>query len=220
MNDVARFRAQFARLLLIVLWINAGLLGLTPGTQPLLGQQTLILAGIGLAALGTLALYLYRIDWPARQITSMATLGQVMLLVYAFAGHPYQSDMHMYFFAMLAVLAGWLDWRIFLPATVAIAAHHLALSLLQPAGVFQVFGGHPLDRVGRGHGDVGHHGGENRPCDTSRLVPREAIEALLDVGRQHLQRADVHLFRSFFHGRTVDAQHVPSCFTAPSGAGS
>ncbi|MBD3849274.1 methyl-accepting chemotaxis protein [Bosea sp. OAE752] len=136
MNDVARFRAQFARLLLIILWINAGLMSLTPGAQLLLGQQTLILAGIGLAALGTLALYLYRIDWPARQITSMATLGQVMLLVYAFAGHPYQSDMHMYFFAMLAVLAGWLDWRIFLPATVAIAAHHLALSLLQPAGVF------------------------------------------------------------------------------------
>ena len=35
-----------------------------------------------------------------------------------------------------AALAGWLDWRIFVPATIAIATHHLLLSLLQPAGVF------------------------------------------------------------------------------------
>lgn len=145
MNDIARFRTQFARLLLLILWINAGILALSPEATPLLSRQTIVLTGIGLAALGTLALRLYRTDWPARQVTSMATLGQVMLLVYAFAGHPYQSDMHMYFFAMLAVLAGWLDWRIFVPATVAIATHHLLLSLLQPAGVFP--NGNDIGRV-------------------------------------------------------------------------
>lgn len=137
MNDVARFRARFARLLLLILWINAALLTLTPLVNPLADKSTLVVTGAVLAALGTVAWRVCGSDWPTRQITSIATLGQVMLLVYAFAGHPYQSDMHMYFFAMLAVLAGWLDWRIFIPATIAIAAHHLLLSVIQPAGVFQ-----------------------------------------------------------------------------------
>lgn len=145
MNDVARFRAHFARLLLLLLWINATLLALAPLTEPLISRRSLVLAGAALAALGTLAWRVYGTGWPTRQITSIATLCQVMLLVYAFAGHPYQSDMHMYFFAMLAVLAGWLDWRVFVPATIAIAAHHLLLSLLQPTGVF--LNGNDIGRV-------------------------------------------------------------------------
>lgn len=136
MSDVERFRQRFARLLLLVLWINVGLLALAPLAEPLLDRPRLVLAGTGLAALGLLAWRVYGTAWPTRQVTSIATLGQVMLLVYGFAGHPYQSDMHMYFFAMLALLAGWLDWRIFIPATAAIVCHHLALSLVQPAGVF------------------------------------------------------------------------------------
>lgn len=136
MNDVARFRAVFARLLLLILWINAILLLLPSPADPLVDQSALLIASIALAAFGTLSVRFYGTGWVARQVTSMATLGQVMLLVYAFAGHPYQSDMHMYFFAMLAVLAGWLDWRIFIPGTVAIATHHLLLSLFQSAGVF------------------------------------------------------------------------------------
>ena len=98
-----------------------------------------------LAALGTMIWRIDRTGWVTREISSIVTMGQVMLLVYAYAGHPYQSDMHMYFFAMLAVLAGWLDWRIFIPATLAIILHHLAFSLLQPSGVF--LNGNQIDRV-------------------------------------------------------------------------
>ncbi len=136
MSDVERFRQGFARLLLLVLWINVGLLALAPLADPLLDRTNLIVAGAGLAALSLLVWRICGTDWPTRQVTSIATMGQVMLLVYGFAGHPYQSDMHMYFFAMLAVLAGWLDWRIFIPTTVAIVCHHFILSLAQPAGVF------------------------------------------------------------------------------------
>jgi methyl-accepting chemotaxis protein len=36
-------------------------------------------------------------------------------MLYASAGHPWQVDLHMYFFACLAVLAGWCDWRVTRP---------------------------------------------------------------------------------------------------------
>lgn len=145
MNDVFRFRDRFSRVLIAILWANAAVLALgTPSASPL-NSPTLVLAGVALAVVCTLVWRIERTGWITRQITSIATMGQVMLLVYAYAGHPYQADMHMYFFAMLAVLAGWLDWRIFIPATLSIVVHHLAFSLLMPSAVF--LNGSQIDRV-------------------------------------------------------------------------
>lgn len=145
MNDVLRFRERFSRFLIAILWANAAVLAFGAPSGGPLNSPALVLTGVMLAALGTMIWRIERTGWITRQITSIATMGQVMLLVYAFAGHPYQSDMHMYFFAMLAVLAGWLDWRIFIPATLAIVVHHLALSLLFPGAVF--LNGNQIDRV-------------------------------------------------------------------------
>lgn len=145
MNDVARFRERFSYILVAILWANAAVLAIgTPSTSPLY-SPAILLTGIALAALGTMIWRIDRTGWKMRQISSILTMGQVMLLVYAYAGHAYQSDMHMYFFAMLAVLAGWLDWRIFIPAALAIVVHHLAFSLLMPSGVF--LNGNQIDRV-------------------------------------------------------------------------
>lgn len=145
MKDVARFRERFSHMLIAILWANATVLAFgTPSGSPL-NSPALVLAGAALAVLATLVWQIDRTGWVTRQISSVVTMGQVMLLVYAYAGHPYQSDMHMYFFAMLAVLAGWLDWRIFIPATLAIVLHHLALNLLLPGGVF--LNGSQIDRV-------------------------------------------------------------------------
>lgn len=145
MNDVQLFRERFSRFLIAILWVNAAVLALgTPSASPL-NRPELVLTGVALAVLATMIWRIDRTGWITRQVTSIVTMGQVMLLVYAFAGHSYQSDMHMYFFAMLAVLAGWLDWRIFIPATLAIVVHHLALSLLFPEAVF--LNGSQIDRV-------------------------------------------------------------------------
>lgn len=144
MGEVERLRTRFARFLIAILWANAGLLLVAaPSDGP--ARSNLIAMGMALAILSTLAWRIDRIGWVTRQVSSVALVGQVMLLVYAFAGHPYQADLHMYFFAMLAVLAGWLDWRIFLPATLAITAHHLVLSAVNSLGVFP--GGGDLRRA-------------------------------------------------------------------------
>jgi methyl-accepting chemotaxis protein len=66
----------------------------------------------------------------------MAMAALVGLLVYSFAGHPYQADMHMYFFACLAVCAGWCDWRAIVSFTAVTAVHHLLLNFLFPFAVF------------------------------------------------------------------------------------
>ena len=144
MGEVERLRTRFARLLVAILWVNVGLLLVgTPSGGP--APSNLTAMGAALAILITLAWRIDRIGWVTRQVASVALVGQVMLLVYAFAGHPYQADLHMYFFAMLAVLAGWLDWRIFLPATLAITAHHLVLSTFNSIGVFP--GGSDMKRA-------------------------------------------------------------------------
>lgn len=145
MGEVERLRIRFARLLIAILWANAALLLIGTPSDEAPHATTISAAGTALAILGTLFWRLDRIGWVTRQTTSIVLVGQVMLLVYAFAGHPYQADLHMYFFAMLAVLVGWLDWRIFLPATLAISIHHLTLSLVYSAAVFP--GGGDLRRA-------------------------------------------------------------------------
>ncbi|MEZ2407773.1 methyl-accepting chemotaxis protein [Bosea sp. OAE752] len=63
-------------------------------------------------------------------------IGQVSALVYSFAGHPWQPDMHMYYFAVLALLAGFCDWRPIILGAALTALHHLVLQYVLPAAVF------------------------------------------------------------------------------------
>jgi methyl-accepting chemotaxis protein len=141
---IEQFRTRFAYIVIALLWTNAVLLNLVGYVRT--GSAGMITgAGVALAGFATLTWIVTGTHWLNRQITTVATIGQVMLLVYALEGHPYQVDMHMYFFAMLAVLSGWLDWRVFVTGTIAIAAHHGGLSLLYADAVFP--GGNDGSRV-------------------------------------------------------------------------
>jgi methyl-accepting chemotaxis protein len=98
------------------------------------------LAPFGLLALGTAsAMLIFVRRGPTalmRLILAAVLIGQVSSFVFGFAGHPWQPDMHMYYFAVLALLAGFCDWRpIVLGATLTIL-HHLILQYLLPAAVF------------------------------------------------------------------------------------
>jgi len=52
------------------------------------------------------------------------------------SGTVWLLDLHMVFFAFLAVLAIMADWRVIIAATVTTALHHLLLNLVAPAYVF------------------------------------------------------------------------------------
>jgi len=60
-----------------------------------------------------------------RLIFAVALMGGVAVLVFQFADHPWQIDMHMYFFAALACLVAYCDSRPIIAGTIAVALHHL-----------------------------------------------------------------------------------------------
>lgn len=66
----------------------------------------------------------------------VALVGQTSLLVFNFDGHPWQVEMHFYYFAVLAMLSGFCEWRVLVVAAGLIAAHHLSLNAFLPAAVY------------------------------------------------------------------------------------
>jgi len=76
---------------------------------------------------------------------AIVLIAQVSLMVASLAGHPWQPDMHMYYFAVLALLAGFCDWRPIVLGAALTALHHLALQYILPAAVF--YQGGSLGRV-------------------------------------------------------------------------
>ena len=136
MNNLDALRKIFAPALIGLLWFNAALVALAAFWLSGLGGWTTALAGVLLAG-GSTAMWLSDpIGSATRSVTSAAAATQVALLVYAFAGHPFQIDMHMYFFATLAVVAGWVDARAILANAATVAVHHLVLNFALPAAVF------------------------------------------------------------------------------------
>ncbi len=71
-----------------------------------------------------------------RNLLATTLMGQVMLLLGVLAGHAYQMDIHMAFFAALGLVAGLCCWPSIVAATLVVAVHHLGLNFLLPAAVF------------------------------------------------------------------------------------
>ena len=71
-----------------------------------------------------------------RLIFAVALMGDVSVFAFQLAGHPWQIDMHMYFFAALACLVAYCDYRPIVAGTVAVALHHLVLNFMLPAAIY------------------------------------------------------------------------------------
>ncbi|GGE05567.1 methyl-accepting chemotaxis protein [Aureimonas endophytica] len=134
MIETMRLRAGF--ITTVLLWINFTLilLRLTGGStgDPLL----LVGGGFALALVGTVTWKLDPIGPTTRTMSGVVQAALVALLLYSFTGSPLQSDIHLYFFAILAICTAWIDWRPIVTFTLFTAVHHLFLSLVLPAMVF------------------------------------------------------------------------------------
>jgi signal transduction histidine kinase/DNA-binding response OmpR family regulator len=135
MFELDRLRAGFARFLVLFLWLHVPVI-------------VVVATAVGRASLApviftaVLAMVFHLVWWRqglapvTRYISAVALVAQPALLVYLLAGHAWQMDMHMYFFAGLALLIGWCDWRVVVVAATSVALHHLTLNLVLPAAIF------------------------------------------------------------------------------------
>jgi methyl-accepting chemotaxis protein len=109
---------------------------------PIIGAAAFFLDGawlgltIAAACVAGFASLVTRFGEAGRLTASAALMAQVSLLVAAHAGHAWQIDMHMTYFAALAVLTIFCDWRAILAGAGVVAVHHLTLNFLIPAAVF------------------------------------------------------------------------------------
>ena len=67
---------------------------------------------------------------------AVALIGQTAQLVYLMKGHPWQIEMHFYYFAVLALLGGFCGWRTIVFAAGMIAVQHALFNWLIPEGIY------------------------------------------------------------------------------------
>mgnify|MGYP006920271979 CR=1 FL=1 len=133
-NDLATVRDTTSKVLLAVLWIHVPLaliIGLARGDW--LAPTIMMLV---MASAATLSWRNYGDALTTQLTVAVALMGGVSVLVYQMSGHPWQIDMHMYFFAALACLVAYCDYRPVLAGTIAVALHHLLLNFIFPAAVY------------------------------------------------------------------------------------
>ncbi|MDF2639531.1 MAG: hybrid sensor histidine kinase/response regulator [Novosphingobium lindaniclasticum] len=145
---VDRLRNQFGHILVPLLWGHVPIQAAVAQAMNMAGGTAALRAGIAAAVIAAA----YHLTWrrcgtaPAtRYLCAVALMAEPAMLLFLLRGHPWQMDMHMYFFAMLALTIAWLDRAAILVAAGAIAAHHLLLLYMLPYAVFPGAGN--LERV-------------------------------------------------------------------------
>lgn len=136
LSSLDQMRSRFARVLIPLLWVNALFVGLAAAFIAPGGALFMTGSSLVLSTAVTVSWLKFGHAQITRDASGIAVMAQVAFLVMAFTGHPFQIDMHMYFFASLAVLAAWCDWRPILIGAAVTAVHHLSLNFLLPFAVF------------------------------------------------------------------------------------
>lgn len=135
-KSINDFRASFGKFFFPFLWLNL----LIVAAVLFYNQIEMI---VGFIAIGLIATGLPTVLWfkggataTVRYTTSAAIAVLVIILINAFSGTPYQIDIHMYIFAAIAIMAGWIDWKAIIVFVAVIAVHHLVLNFVYPMAVF------------------------------------------------------------------------------------
>ena len=136
MNELNKLRDRASYGIVGLLWINFTLIVIRNLLRDEGPDWSMVLATLVLLAPPTWLWSRDRTGTAARMVTSMANAASVAILVFAFQGSPLQIDLHMYFFASLAICAAWIDWRAIIGYAALVAVHHLLLYVAMPLAVF------------------------------------------------------------------------------------
>jgi methyl-accepting chemotaxis protein len=144
MSALDRQRRLTHRILLALIWAHVAVIALVDalvhGPSPWLGGAALVLAAVATAvrAWGPNAA-------AARATVAMTLMAQVSLMVAALQANAWQVDMHMYYFAVLALVGFYSDAIAVIAAAGLVAVHHVSLNFLLPMAIYP--GGSDFGRV-------------------------------------------------------------------------
>lgn len=144
-SSLAPLQAQTTKMLAYANWVHIAViagLGLYVGSSNLL-NALLLSTFLNIAA--TAMVFSSPNSSASRCTVATAFMMQAATLVYLCSGHPWQIDMHMYFFAALAISVATFDAKAVIAAAAVTAIHHLILNIVAPAWVFP--GGSDFARV-------------------------------------------------------------------------
>ena len=133
--ELQRLRAVAHRFILGALWVHVPLI---VGLAFILGRP-LPFFGLTSLALPLVVMTTFRVmpeGSTARVTEGIALMASVSLLVGVLAGQKVQVDMHMYYFAALALLVANCDWRVILGGAATVAIHHILLNFLLSSFVY------------------------------------------------------------------------------------
>ena len=143
-RDLDTLRETASKVLITLLWVHVlivVLIGISRGTDWLAPTMfAVVMAGIA-----TLSWRNSGNGAATRLTVAIAVIADVSIFTYQLAGHPWQIDVHMYFFAAMACLVAYCDFRVILLGAGAVALHHLVLNFILPAAIFP--GGTDFGRV-------------------------------------------------------------------------
>ncbi len=134
-KDLDALRETASKALIALLWLHVPValaIGMARGADWLI--PTAFTFAVAVAA--TLSWRMSGNGLSTRLVFAVALMGGVSMFTFQLSGHRWQIDTHMYFFAALAFLVAYCDYRPIIAGTVAVALHHLVLNFILPAAVF------------------------------------------------------------------------------------
>lgn len=144
MNSFERIQNKMTVALISIGWLHVPVLAVTAW---LVGHDSslALMAAVLFAALPTVLMLINRPRLVIAFAIAVAFVAHTSLFTYLLENHAWQVEAHFYYFAVLAMLSGFCEWRVILAAAALIAVHHLGLNFLLPSALFP--GGSDLLRV-------------------------------------------------------------------------
>jgi len=143
-TELRQLREFTSRALLVIVWLHVPVAFLIAAMRGL-DLLTPTAFAVSMAVVATLSWRSSGNGVSTRLVFAAALMGGVALFTFELNGHPWQSDMHMYFFSVLACLVAYCDYRPILFGALAVSVHHLILNFLLPAAIYP--GGSDLGRA-------------------------------------------------------------------------
>lgn len=141
-TDLEQLRQTTSKVIIPFLWLHVPLILLL---SILFHHDWLLPVGGSILLAGSATVARVRQSAATRLTVAVALIGIISLILYELRGQPWQVDCHMYYFAALAILAAYCDWRVILVGAATTACHHLLLNFVLPAAIYP--GGSDLSRV-------------------------------------------------------------------------